>query len=191
MDWFLPGTLIKADPEHPEMTDALFSPMFLTGGLVLSQVAMITGLEAYTIQNWVKRGFLAPPRNKKYTRRQLSRIIIINMLKSAVPMEQICQLLSYVNGHLDDESDDMIDDCRLYEFFVLLAARTQTGVITSPEERETVLTELLENYTESVPHSRERIASVLRVMLIAWLSSNLQQEAASLIAALPLPPVKK
>ncbi|MFR8526814.1 MAG: MerR family transcriptional regulator [Flavonifractor plautii] len=28
---------------------------------MLSQVASLTGLEPYVIQNWVRRGFVAPP----------------------------------------------------------------------------------------------------------------------------------
>ena len=84
MNWILPGTVLEVDQSRPEAADELFSSLFVTGGLVLSQVCQITGLEPYTVQNWVKRGFLTPPVKKKYNRRPLSRIIIINMLKSAV-----------------------------------------------------------------------------------------------------------
>ena len=101
MNWILPGTVLEVDGSRPEAADELFSSLFVTGGLVLSQVCQITGLEPYTVQNWVKRGFLTPPVKKKYNRRQLSRIIIINMLKAALPMESICWILSYVNGQLD------------------------------------------------------------------------------------------
>lgn len=94
----LPGTTLEVDLSRENAADALLSPMFLTGGLVLSQVAQLTGLEPYTIQNWVKRGFLPPPVKKKYSRRQLCRIFIINMLRDSMQIERICRLLSYVNG---------------------------------------------------------------------------------------------
>jgi len=184
--WILPGTVLAADTTQDDAADRIFTPMFLTGGLVLSQVAQITGLESYTIQNWVKRGFLAPPQNKKYTRRQLSRIILINMLKSAIPMEQICRLLSYVNGQLDDESDDIIDDSHLYQYFLLLAARAKAGELHSAENRETLLAELMTRYTAPSPQAAERVAAVLRIMLIAWTASCLQQEANALLSQLPL-----
>ena len=122
MNWILPGTVLEVDGSRPEAADELISSLFVTGGLVLSQVCQITGLEPYAVQNWVKRGFLAPPVKKKYNRRQLSRIIIINMLKTALPMESICRILSYVNGQLDDESDDIIDDSVMYLIFLRLAA---------------------------------------------------------------------
>ncbi len=186
MNKFFPGTTVPASQERLHKAPEVFSSMFLTGGLVLSQVSQITGLEPYMIQNWVKRGFLAPPQNKRYTQRQLCRIIIINMLKSAIPMEQICKLLSYVNGHLDDESDDIIDDSRLYEYFLQVIAGLSTLHMASPEERDNMIANVLRDYTEPFPGARERIRDVLRIMLVAWLSSFLQQEAGAMLAQLPL-----
>ena len=65
MNWIIPGTTLEGQRENADRTDSLFQSMFLAGGLTLSQVSSITGLESYTIQNWVKRGFLAPPKNKR------------------------------------------------------------------------------------------------------------------------------
>jgi hypothetical protein len=94
MNWIIPGTTLQGLRSNADRTDGLFQSMFLAGGLTLSQVANITGLEPYTVQNWVKRGFLPPPRNKRYDMEQVCRIIIINMLKGALPLEQICRLIS-------------------------------------------------------------------------------------------------
>ena len=120
MEWTLPGTVLSVDADRPQAAEEVFSSLFLAGGLVLSQVTQVTGLEPYIIQNWVRRGFLAPPKQRKYTRRQLSRILMINALKSTLSIEQICKLLSYINGALDDEGDDTIDDTELYGAFVLM-----------------------------------------------------------------------
>ena len=121
MKWLIPGTVLEVEITQNDKLAERFEAMFLAGGMVLSQVASITGLEPYTIQNWVKRGFLPPPQKKKYTLEQLCRIITINMLKPALPMEEICGLLEYVNGSLQDESDDLIDDSQLYFLFLELA----------------------------------------------------------------------
>ena len=110
MNWVLPGTVIEAKLEDADRAQELFRSMFLPGGMVLGQVSNLSGLEPYMIQNWVKRGFLSPPKGKRYSLRQLCRILNINMLRGALPMEKICGLLTYVNGHLNDESDDLIDD---------------------------------------------------------------------------------
>ena len=122
MQWTIPGTVLRIERDNADGVEEMFSSMFLAGGMVLSQVSSITGLEPYAIQNWVKRGYLSPPEKKRYSQRQLSRILIINMLRSALPLERICGLLEHINGHLDDESDDLIDDTQLYFLLVRLAA---------------------------------------------------------------------
>ena len=73
MQWILPGTVLRANAEDADHVESLFQPMFLAGGMVLSQVSSITGLEPYIIQNWVKRGFLTPPQCKRYTLRRFLR----------------------------------------------------------------------------------------------------------------------
>ena len=110
MQWTIPGTVLSAPRAQAGQIEEQFRAMFLPGGMVLSQVSAITGLDGYIVQNWVKRGFLTRPENKHYSLRQLCRIININMLKSVLPIDRICSLLGYVNGRLDDEADDMIDE---------------------------------------------------------------------------------
>ena len=175
MNWTLPGTVLTAPREDAEHIAEQFQAMFFGGGIVLSQVSAITGLESYIIQNWVKRGFLVRPQNKRYTLRQLCRIININMLKGVLPLERICSLLGYVNGHLDDESDDLIDDSVLYFMFVRLAARSKE--LYESDAREVVLDEVLADYTEPLPGAKERVRQTLRIMLTAWLAARMTQEA--------------
>jgi DNA-binding transcriptional MerR regulator len=153
--------------------------MFLAGGMVLSQVANVTGLEPYTVQNWVKRGFLAPPKNKRYSMEQVCRIININMLKSVLPMERICGLLGYINGQLDDNSDDIIKDSDLYFIFVKLAARARE--LDNMQQRDVVIDQIMADYQESVPGARERIKKALRVMLIAWVAARMRRAAETML----------
>ena len=174
-NWTIPGTTLEGLRSNADRTDGLFQSLFLAGGLTLSQVASVTGLESYTIQNWVKRGFLSPPRNKRYDMEQVCRIIIINMLKGALPLEQICSLISYINGSLTDESDDIIDDAVLYFKFVSLAARAR--YIGGSKEWDEAMTEVMSDYEEPVPGAKEQIIKVLRIMLTAWIASRLCQEA--------------
>ena len=182
MNWTIPGTVLtvpQADIAHiPEQ----FKAMFLPGGMVLSQISAITGLESYTIQNWVKRGFLTAPQNKRYTLRQLCRIIHINMLKGVMPLERICSLLGYVNGQLDSEADDIIDDAELYFIFLQLAANSKELYRT--ENREAVLEQALADYREPVPGAKQRVKETLRIMLTAWLAARMTQEAEKMLQAL-------
>ena len=177
MKWNIPGTVLQIERDEADLVEERFSSMFLAGGMVLSQVANITGLEPYTVQNWVKRGFLPPPEQKRYTLRQLCRIINIHMLRSTLPLEKICGLLSYVNGRLDDTADDIIDDAKLYFLFVRLASRAKQ--LDAPELWDQAMEEALADYREPVPGARDRVEKALRVMMTAWVSARMRQAAES------------
>ena len=182
MSWTIPGTVLQIPRQDASNLKAQFTPMFLAGGLTLGQVTQITGLEPYTVQNWVKRGFLSSPERKHYSLEQLCRIININMLKNALPMERIVGLLSYINGDLDDESDDIIDDAVLYFMFVRLAA--QAAAMNTPRGRDECIAKELADYREPVPGAKERVAKVLTIMLTAWASAQLRLAAEQMLQEL-------
>lgn len=182
MQWEIPGTVLQIPRQEADHIKDRFSAMFMGGGIVLSQVSAVTGLEPHVVQNWVKRGFLSAPIQKRYTLRQLCRIVIINMLRGALPLERICGLLTYINGHLNDESDDMIDDTQLYFMFLTLAARAKE--LDNDEERDAILEETLVRYQEPAPGAKERVKNVLSVMLTAYVASRMRQEAEKMLDGL-------
>lgn len=173
MTWMIPGTELHADRREADKIPQQLEALFFGGGITLSQVTAITGLEAHTVQNWVKRRFVTSPVAKRYSLRQLCRIININMLKGVLTLEQICQLLGYVNGTLGDESDDMIDDSQLYFMFVRLAARLKE--LYEPAAADDLLEQYLQDYEESIPGAKDLVRKVLRVMLTAWLAARMTQ----------------
>ena len=182
MNWIIPGTTLEGLRSNADRTEGLFQSMFLAGGLTLSQVATVTGLEPYTIQNWVKRGFLPPPRNKRYDMEQVCRIININLLKAVLPLEQITVLMAFLNGDLADESDDLVDDTMLYFYFVRLAARAR--YIGGDQTWDDALEEVTAGYTEPIPGAREKLIRVLKIMLTAWVSGRIKAQAEQMIAEL-------
>ena len=182
MNWTIPGTTLTDRRDNADHVEEMFHSMFLAGGMVLSQVSSITGLEAYTIQNWVKRGFLAPPKNKRYDLEQVCRIITINMLKGALTLEKICSMMQYINGDLTDESDDIIDDAVLYFMFVKLAARARH--IGGEVAWDEALEQATANYAEPYPGARERVIKVLRTMLMAWIASRFKAQVDQMVDSL-------
>lgn len=182
MQWTIPGTTLTEERGNADRIDSLFQSLFLAGGLTLSQVSSITGLEPYTIQNWVKRGFLPSPRNKRYDMEQLCRLININILKGTMPLEQIQKLMGYLNGNLADEADDLVDDTLLFFLFVKLAARAR--YIGGTETWDDALIHATESYAEPIPGAREKLIKVLKVMLTIWMANRLKAEAERMIAEL-------
>ena len=175
MEWALPGTALITQRELEGDGEQMLRGMFLGGNISLAQVTSVTGLEPYTVQNWVKRGFLTAPVRKRYSLNQLCRIININMLKGIFSIERTCGLLSYINGQLNSEADDIIGDAELYFMFVSLAARAQQ--LTKPEACDQILAEMLREYREPYPGARDRISDVLKVMLTAYLAAKMRSSA--------------
>ena len=182
MQWIIPGTTLTAERDQADAVENLFQPLFLAGGLTLSQVSSITGLEPYTIQNWVKRKFLAPPQGKRYDIEQVCRLININILKGTMPLEQIIHLMRYLNGDLTSEADDLVDDTMLFFFFVRLAARAR--YIGGSKAWDEALVEITETYQEPVPGGREKLIKVLKIMLTVWCANMLKNQAETMIAQL-------
>lgn len=179
MSWTIPGTALQSSRDQAPDIARQFDAMFFGGGMMLSQVTAVTGLEAHTVQNWVKRGFLPPPEQKRYRLNQLCRLATVNALKGVLSMEQICGLLRYVNGVLDTESDDLISDSQLYFLFVQLAA--QVRQLCCPENVELMLEQLLQDYQEPAPGAKDRVKNALRIMVTAWVASRLCQQTANMV----------
>ena len=182
MQWTIPGTTLVGERENADRIDGLLQSMFLAGGLTLSQVSSITGLEPYTIQNWVKRGFLPSPVNKRYNMEQLCRLINMNILKGTMPLEEITRLMAYLNGNLADESDDLVDDTMLFFFFTRLAARAR--YIGGTETWDDALLQVTESYQEPIPGAKEKLIKVLKIMLTIWCANSLKSQADKMIAEL-------
>lgn len=116
----VPGTVLPWTDGLQQNAFAVLSPVLaVTKGLTLSQLRELTGLEGSTIQNWVKRGWVERPTGKRYGEQQIVRIVIINMLRNSMQLDKIIALMTYINGQVDDRSDDIIPD---RELFSLLCA---------------------------------------------------------------------
>ena len=63
--------MTRKKTEKLELVDfeAIRPAFVVTGGLMLSQVVEMTGLGSSTIQNWIKRGWIMSPVDKKYSER--------------------------------------------------------------------------------------------------------------------------
>lgn len=171
----VPGTVLKRNADTVHHIDQIISGLFLAGDLQLGQVSAVTGIPGYMIQNWVKRGYLPPPQDKKYNQNQLCRILCINSLRACLTMDQITRVLSAINGKLDDESDDCIADSALYYLFVRYACQCES--ICDPSQRQAILDTVVAPYANA-PYV-ESLKAVLDIMLDGWIAAVYQSRASS------------
>lgn len=174
----IPGTQLEFEDGFEKKAFAVLTPLLsVTRGLTLGQISEVTGLQGSTIQNWIKRGWVANPRNKRYGERQVARIIIINMLKPCLQLEQIIDLMAYVNGNVEDVSDDIISDKQLFNilcYVIFLADKEQSF---DKDEIKSVIAEALSDYQGPAADSKDRLSQALLVMTLAYLSATIQAEA--------------
>ena len=179
----LPGTTIEVSGIKKKCSRVMFDGIFAAGGITLSQVSVMTGLEPYLIQNWVKRGFVSSPVNRQYTKSQFARIVIINMLREALQIDSICSLLSYINGDLKDHSDDLIDDGELYHNFVDMFSGMD-GIIADKQVIKKAAEAAAEDYAEPVLGAKQRLCKVLQVMAFAHFASICRKNAEEMLSGL-------
>lgn len=175
MSQMIPGTTIPLS-QNSGMFEMFVPLIKATDGLTLSQVCAITNLEQSTIQNWVKRGFVARPVNKKYHERQLARILLISSLRDAMKIDSIGELMGLVNGSANDERDDIISEDRMYDYFCEAVAKT-SNTLPHIEEIPSLVSQVTKDYKE--PHSGavKRLREALCVMVYAYTSAKYKQKA--------------
>ena len=183
----LPGTTLPLPEGQQDDLFSVLDPIFAVspGGLLLSQVTELTGLGAATIQNWVKRGWVSNPVNKRYGELHVARILLINLLRPAMKLENIAALLRYVNGSVDDRADDIIPETQLYSLLcsVLTRLEPQDSIITH-ESIITLIGAQLEGYEGPVADAKERLENAMRSMVLNIAASRLMQQADALFSRL-------
>ena len=152
MNRLIPGTTIKFSEQAREAAFSQIAPVLdATGGLTLSQLSKLSGLEGSTIQNWIKRGWVSSANGKKYSEKQVVRVLLINMLRGAMKLEDIARLMNYVNGDVEDTSDDIIPDITLYNILCRIIFCPTTKY--SRQMKKTLLCLILNLCTKVVPMS--------------------------------------
>lgn len=183
MSTTFPGTTIETTSLEKGSSKVLFDGIFAAGGITLSQVSIMTGLEPYMIQNWVKRGFLTSPVKRMYSKEQFSRIVIINMLRETLHIERICELIQVIAGVLDDDSDDLISDDELYHRYVDMLSSIN-GEKMDRESVALAAEKAVDDFVERQPNSKKQLANILEVMLYAYAAAKLRKTADEIFSTL-------
>lgn len=154
------------------------------GGLSLSQVCAITGLEGSTVQNWVKRGWVAKTTDKKYGEVQVARILMINALRDCLQLECIARLMRYINGSTQERWDDIIPESALYNYLCEAVYRiTSTGCFSEAAVAKTVR-EIATGYEGPTPDAKGRLYGGLTVMVYACVGGAIKRTTEQLLAEL-------
>ena len=170
-DKLIPGTSISFG-DSDDAFSLIRGMIEITGGLSLSQVCTITGLQSSTIQNWVKRSYVPHPENKKYYERHMSRILLINSLRESMNIEDVGELMALINGDTDDESDDIISESKLYDYFCKAIKNVDVERLNEKEIEE-IIDQIIKD--EDSAYS-ERLNDALKVMVSTYYGSLINKK---------------
>ncbi|MBQ8578202.1 MAG: DUF1836 domain-containing protein [Clostridia bacterium] len=152
---------------------------YIQNGIMLAQIRDISGIDGSTLQNWVKRGWTGNAVNKTYTKDQLSRILLINMMRQSLQLEKIDFILHYINGDINSKDDDIIPESKLYDYvckIIEAADEAGDGVCTAEQLRELVNIHTAD-YAEVFPGAKERLHKVLMIIITAYNAAKLSDFA--------------
>lgn len=186
MERMLPGTTLTCTPGKEGDAFSALEPVFSVsgGGLSLSQVSELTGLTPTAIQNWVKRGWVANPVNKKYDEIRVARILLINLLRDAMQLDRIARLLAYVNGSVTNRSDDSMQDPHLYSLICVAIFRIEDGERAEGRWLRGLVTKFLAAYPSPVADAAQRLTKALTVMLLSVEASLRMKQAGDMYTEL-------
>ncbi len=183
MSTTFPGTTVECSALTRGSSRVLFDGIFAAGGITLSQVCIMTGLEPYLVQNWVKRGFVTSPVGRVYSRDQFARVVIINMLRQVLQIDRICGLIKVISGVPGDKSDDLISDEELYHLYVDMLS-DESIVIRQEQSVKDAAMRATEGFEEPLPGARKKLCQILASMLYAHSSSQLAALSDKILATL-------
>lgn len=172
---YYPGTIV----EKSELSGAQFlQGIFITGnGLIMRQLNEITGITVPAIQNWVARGFISHPEQKRYSKNSVARIFIINALRQTMNLDDIKKLLVFVNGKVDDKSDDIIEESELYAYFCEIVFDEKFSF----NSVEQLIDRVIANYSEKIGGAKQKLKTALEIICINHLSATLQNRSNALM----------
>ena len=184
-DALIPGTrLKKSEMGNVTGLEFLSKVFFISEGVMLSQIREVSGIDGSTLQNWTKRGWVANARLKKYNIDQVAHILIINMLRSCIQLDKIALLLQYINGDIDDKSDDIIRDSQLYDYICRILDKLMAQDVCSMASIKTVICEEISGYQENIPGASERLANALEIIIVAYYAALIKRRSDEMLTAL-------
>ena len=172
----IPGTILnRKNMGNVTGLEFLSKIFYITDGVMLTQIREISGIDGSTLQNWTKRGWVANSKLKRYNIDQVAHILIINMLRSCIQLDKIAFLLRYINGKVDDKSDDIICPSRLYDYICRILDKIMVeGKECSVDTLKECIAEETKDYEEKISGAAKRLQNALEIIIIAYYSSILK-----------------
>ena len=181
----IPGTKLKQSDMEGATGLAFLKKVFLISeGVMMTQIREISGIDSSTLQNWTKRGWVANSRLKKYNIDQVAHILIINMLRSCMQLDKIAFLIQYINGDVEDTSDDIIRDSVLYDYICRILEHMMERDICLQSSIGGIIDRFTADYAEPFEGAKNRLNSALEIIVVTYYATLMKHRADKLLERL-------
>ena len=102
---------------------------------------------------------------------------MINLLRPTMQLDKIARLLQYINGRVEDRSDDIIPEPQLYTLVSTAILKCQEKGNMDRESLIALIGAQLEGYEGRVPDAKSRLEDALLLMLLNIAAAMLMQQA--------------
>ncbi len=179
---YIPGTVVDRTKMNGAAGESFLDKVFyITEGIMLTQVREITGIDGTTLQNWLKRGWVASPKGKYYTKEHLARILLIAMMRDTMQLARIAQVLSYINGRVGDATDDIIPESVLYDYVCRAVDVLADGESAGLNQLDEVVESVVASYEERVAGAKKRLSRGISIIVTAYYSTLVKNHAENMI----------
>lgn len=181
----IPGTILtKTRMGNVTGMEFLNKIFYISNGVMLAQIREISGVDGSTLQNWVKRGWVVNPKHKMYTKDQLARILIINMMRDTMQLAKISFLLTYINGNANSREDDIIPESELFDYICKITDTMIESDTVGEKDRRRIIEACTAGYVEHLPGARIRLTHALEIIVITYCAALVKKGADDRLAVL-------
>jgi hypothetical protein len=106
------------------------------------------------------------------------------MLRSCIQLDKIALLLHYINGKIDDKSDDIIRDSVLYDYICRILETLMQQDVCSMASIKEVIREQITDYEEAMPGARDRLANALEIIVVAYYAALIKRRSDEMLTDL-------
>ena len=99
------------------------------------------------------------------------------MLRSCMQLDRIAFLIQYINGRVDDTSDDIIRDSELYDYICKILDKLVTYDICSIGSIKDAILEETTSYKENMPGARDRLTNALEIIIVAYYATLVKKHS--------------
>jgi len=107
--------------------------------------------------------------------------LIINALKECIKLEHIALLMTYVNGKAKDGSGAIIKESTLYDYLCEALRLSSQTDDHSKSGVESVINDVIKDYSDPNPDSRIRIRKALTLMMFACVCTDVKRRTEAMM----------